>query len=230
MAATLDMRLTPQALGQLDRYLHEIVRWRVRLNLTAARDHRQIVGLEFADALLALVECDFAAGCRVVDVGTGAGLPGIPLRIVRPDLKLTLVEASRRRVAFLEHARSALGLDDVAIEWTRAEEFCHRPDRRETFDRSVERAMARLAVVAELCLPLVRTGGAAVFLKGVRAVHEMGRAEPLITALGGQIVRSAVRTLAATGKERAIIVVCKVSPTPSRYPRGTAQQGRFSGK
>lgn len=225
-ASALGLHVTDLALEQFDRYLREITDWRRRFNLTAARDAAQITGLHFVDSLLALSACEFPEGCSVADVGSGAGFPGIPLKIVRPDLKLTLVESSRRRVAFLEHVRSVLGLDDMEIEWVRAEEFGHRPDRREAHDRSVERATARLAVAVELCLPLVRHGGAAVLLKGPRVVNELGPALPLVAALGGRVVGSDIRPLPGTDRRRAVIVVGKIAPSAPRFPRSVSHLGR----
>lgn len=224
-AAGAGLRLTEHALALFDRYLREILAWRTRVNLIPAADAAQIVGLHLIDALTALSACDFPRGCRVVDVGSGAGLPGLPLKILRPDLRVTLIEASRRRVGFLEHARSVLDLTDVEIEWTRAEEFGRRPDRREAYDRSVERATARLAVAAELCLPLVRLGGTAVFLKGSRVVAEVDRLRALIETLGGRVVRTDTRALPRVAQERAAVVIGKAGRTPSKFPRNAAHQG-----
>lgn len=225
-ASGLGVPLDERALARFDRYLGEILHWRRRINLTSASDAAQVISLHFVDALLALSVCDFPERCRVADVGSGAGLPGIPIKIARPHLHLTLIEASRRRVAFLEHVRVATGLDDLEIEWARAEEFGRREERREEYDRSVERATARLSVAAELCLPLVRPGGAAVFLKGPRVLGELEKARPLIAAVGGEIAHSEVRTLPTADRQRAIVVINKVARTPSGYPRSAGRLGR----
>lgn len=226
VSAELVVPLDGPALMRFERYLSEILHWRRRFNLTPTGDPAQIVSLHFADALLALSVGDFPKDCRVVDVGSGAGLPGIPMKIARPDLRMTLVEASRRRIGFLEHLRAVLTLEDIEIEWTRAEDFGQRNDRREVYDRSVERAAARIAVAMELCLPLVRVGGAAVFLKGPRVLEELDRTRSLLTSLGGRIICDEVRALPTTDRERAVIVVGKVAHTPLPYPRSAGRHGR----
>ncbi|HET8679314.1 MAG TPA: 16S rRNA (guanine(527)-N(7))-methyltransferase RsmG [bacterium] len=213
-------------MAKFEQYFIEVLHWRRRINLIPTGDAVQIVNLHCIDALLALSAGEFPKGCRVVDVGSGAGFPGIPLKIARPDLRITLVEASRRRVGFLEHIRPILALEDIEIEWIRAEDFGRRDDQREAYDRSVERAAAPIAVAVELCLPLVRVGGAAVFLKGPRALHELDRTRPLMVSLGGRVIRDEVRALPTMDRERAVIVVDKVAPTPLPYPRSSSRLGR----
>ncbi|HET8679905.1 MAG TPA: 16S rRNA (guanine(527)-N(7))-methyltransferase RsmG [bacterium] len=225
-SAELNVPLDDAALARFERYLDEVLHWRRRLNIIPTGDAVQIVNLYSIDALLALWAADFPQGCRAVDVGSGAGFPGIPMKIARPDLRITLLEASRRRVGFLEHVCAVLTLDDVEIEWVRAEDFGRRSDRRETYDRSVERAAARIAAALELCLPLVRVGGAAVFLKGPRAHGEVARTHPLITGLGGQVISNEISALPTTDNERAVIIVGKVAPTPPLYPRTAGRLGR----
>jgi len=218
-AGTFGLHIDHDRLPLFDRYLRAILAWQGRINLLGTRDPTQIVVLHFVDSLAALAVCDFPVGSALVDVGSGAGLPGIPLKIIRPDLKVTLVESSRRRAGFLEHLRSVLGLMDVDVLWARAEELAASPKRRETFDRSVERAAARFTPAAEMCLPLIKVGGASVFLKGPGVEEELVRAGDLIAALGGRIVRSEVRSLPLMGRRRAAIVIQKVRSTPAKFPR-----------
>lgn len=224
-SAELKIPLDDAALAQFEQYLHEVLHWHRRINLIPTGAPVQVINRHLIDSLLALSAVDFPRLCRVVDVGSGAGFPGIAMKIARPDLRITLVEASRRRVAFLEHLRVLLTLEDIEIVWTRAEDFGRRDDQREAYDRSVERAAARIAAAVELCLPLVRVGGSALFLKGTRVLEALDQARSLITILGGQIVRNEVRTLLTTGTGRAVIVVDKVAPTPLPYPRGAGRLG-----
>ncbi len=224
--AALGLEASGAALDCFDRYLRELLAWKGRLNLTSAANSEEIVGLHFIDSLLALVAWPFPPDCRVVDVGSGAGFPGIPLRLVRQDLRLTLVEASQRRVAFLEHVRSALDLDHVEIVWARAETLAQRAEYRETFGAAVERATARVSAAAELCLPFVVVGGAAILLKGPRASDETRDAAPLVSRLGGTIESAENRLLPTTDRRRVAVVVRKVRATPQAYPRRAAHLGR----
>ncbi len=218
-ASLLGLELSPDAIDLFGRFLRELLAWGARLNLTGAHDAAQVEGLHFLDSLLPLAACPMPRGCRVVDVGSGAGLPGVPLKIARPDLHLTLVESSRRRVAFLEHLRLTLGLTDIAVRWARAEDLGHDPGFREVFDIALSRAAARLRAACELCLPLVCMGGAAVLLRGPRVSEEIRAAEPLVHDLGGSVEACALRDLPTTDRRRAALVIRKERPTPALYPR-----------
>ncbi len=215
----LGLQISPQASERFDAYLREVLAWASRIGLTASITAPEVVGLHFVDSLLPLAIWDFPPGCRVVDVGSGAGFPGMPLKVARPDLRLTLVDASRRRVAFLERLRATLGLDEVEIVWGRAEELGHHSEHRSAYERSVERATARLGVSAELCLPLVRPGGASIFLKGPTVYQELSRAGPLIEALGGRVEACVARPLPTTDRRRVTVVISKVRAPASRFPR-----------
>lgn len=223
--ASLGLQASTAALDCFDRYLRELLEWRGRLNLTGAKNAGEIVGLHFIDSLLPLAVHPFPPDCRVIDVGSGAGFPGVPLRLMRPDLRFTLVEASRRRVAFLEHVQSVLHLEDVEIVWARAEILARRPEHREAFGAAVERATARVAAAAELSLPFVAVGGAAILLKGPRVSGETGAAAALISRLGGVIESSGECALPTTKHRRVTIVVRKVQATPEGFPRRSSRLG-----
>lgn len=215
----LGLNLTPEALDQFDRYLAEILRWRTRVNLVAASDPLEIVTRHFVDSLLPLAVWEPPEGARLVDVGAGAGFPGMPLKIVRPDLAVVLVEAGRRRVAFLEHLSGVLGLDDVRIVWARAESLARTSGFRDGFDVASERATAPLASSAELCLPLVRVGGVAVLLKGPAAIGALRQADVLLTQLGARIERIDERDLPGSGARRVTLILRKERSTPDTFPR-----------
>jgi len=161
---------------------------------------------------------------RLVDVGSGGGLPGLPLRIARPDLELTLLEANHRKAAFLVQAAARLGLDGVEVLAERAEDAGRDPRHRETFDVAVARALAPMPVLAELCLPLVRVGGRLLAMK-TDAAAEAAAAEPAIRRLGGELVEVG----AAASEARSlgeVVVVAKVAPTPAEFPRRPGVPGR----
>ncbi len=224
-AALLGITLSPDALDRFERLLQEVLSWNERLNLTAAASADQVEGLHFLDSLLPLVACAVPPGCRVVDVGSGAGFPGVPMKIVRPDLRVVLVEASRRRVAFLEYLRGALDLPDVEIRWARAEVLGHEAGFRESFSLAVSRAAAPLGATCELCLPLVELGGAAVLLRGPKVTEEVTADGRLLEALGGAVVSCALRTLPTTDRQRAALVLRKQRPTPPEFPRSGRRLG-----
>jgi 16S rRNA (guanine527-N7)-methyltransferase len=217
--------LGPLALERFERYLEEILAWKERLNLTGARGANEIVRLHFLDSLLALTVHDIRPGSRVVDVGSGAGFPGVPLKIARPDIVLTLVESSRRRVAFLEHLRTVLEMPDLDVAWARAEALARNPEYRESFGCALERAVAAVGLAAELCLPLVAVGGAAVLLKGPSAAPEVEAASLLIAALGGSTGKCERMSLPGTDRRRVAVVLHKKANTPLQFPRPRRRMG-----
>ncbi len=153
---------------------------------------------------------------RVVDVGSGGGLPGLPLKIARPDLSVTLVEADQSKAAFLVQACAKLGLTDVEVLTKRAEELGHEPRHREAFDLAVARALAPMPVLAELCLPLVRVGGRLLAQKTNK--EEVAQAEHAIELLGGS-VDAIVAASSTARRSGTVVIVSKVKPTPAAYPR-----------
>lgn len=215
--------LTGRQLDLFVRYGELLLQWNERLNLTAITEPEEIVTKHFMDSLSVLVALDPLAGdgsLTVIDVGTGGGFPGIPLKIARPQWRVTLLEATRKKTDFLEMAVGDLGLEGVTVLWGRAEEVAHLPDHRERYDAAVARAVAELAALAELCLPFVRVGGRFVAQKGARVTDEVDRARRALEVLGGHLLaieRPAIPGL--EGEERALVVVEKAAPTPDRYPR-----------
>ncbi|MGH7903521.1 MAG: 16S rRNA (guanine(527)-N(7))-methyltransferase RsmG [Candidatus Dormibacteraceae bacterium] len=154
---------------------------------------------------------------RVADVGSGGGLPGLPLKIARPDLELVMIESNRRRAAFLVATTARLGLAGVTVVGLRAEDAGREPSLRETFDAVTVRALAPMAVLAELCLPLLRVGGRLLAMK-VEAMAEVTAAGPAIRELGGRLLAVAAAPTAARSRGQ-VVVVAKVAPCPDRYPR-----------
>jgi len=204
-------------------YYEELMAWNARLNLTAITGCRQVQIRHFLDSLSCLLVLDrwlpSHAPPRVIDVGTGAGFPGLVLELVRPDWNLTLVDSARKKVRFLEHMVQVLQLSKVATLWARAEELGQDLAHREQYNVALGRAVADLSVLAEYLLPFCRVGGVMVAPKGLKVKAEVRAAQQAIGALGGRVVE--VRRVDVPGLDEAryLVVVEKTTRTPARYPR-----------
>jgi 16S rRNA (guanine527-N7)-methyltransferase len=193
-----------------------------RFNLTSVHDPAGIERRHLLESLTLVRWLEdrgaLPPGAMVVDVGSGGGLPGIPLAVVRPDLKITLLEATRKKADFLQETASRLTLERVTVLAARAEEAGHSPDHRERYDLAVARAVAPLAALAELTLPLVRTGGRLAAVKGSRVAEEVAGARTAIERCGGQIERIEP-LVTASGDPLFVVLAVKVAPTPPGLPR-----------
>ena len=221
-ASNLGLSLNTGHVKALEAYYDELIEWNQRFNLTAITDRNGILIRHFLDSiscLAALSPTELSAGTRVIDVGTGAGFPGIPLKIVCPDICLTLLEATGKKVTFLEHVVELLGLQDVTVIKGRAEELGHDPQHRERYDWAIARAVAEMPVLAEYLLPLVMVGGGVLAQKGEMAVAETRRAESAIRTLGGHVRRLIPVELRGLTETRYLIVIDKIAATPEKYPR-----------
>lgn len=220
--------LDPSQLERFDRY-SALLRERNRtVNLTAIVEPEAIATKHFLDSLTLLVARPPAERARVIDVGTGAGFPGVPLAIARSDLRVTLVESVGKKVQFLGDLLGALGIKNVSIVHARAEEIARDAAHREHYDVAVVRALPVLATNLELLLPLCRVGGDAVAFKG-RIDAELGPAERAARALGGEIVRvvtTAELSLADVLPGRCLVIAAKRRASPLRFPRGAAELKR----
>lgn len=212
-----EMGLTPaaEALPRFRQYYTMLEARNQVMNLTAITGEDASARLHFLDSAAALLAMPLA-GKRVIDVGTGAGFPGLPLKIVEPSVSLTLLDSLQKRVCFLQEVCDALGLRDVECVHARAEE-CGA--RREQYDCAVSRAVARLNVLCELCLPYVKVGGAFLALKGPAVTEELDGAQKAISLLGGRA--ETVLDYAVPGEDlhHNIVVIRKIAPTPKKYPR-----------
>ena len=208
--------LPAEGVPSLLRYGELLVETNKVMNLTAITDPEEIASLHFLDSAALLTLEDFR-NKSVVDVGTGAGFPGLPLRILEPTIRLTLLDSLGKRIQFLNRVCQELELTDVACVHGRAEEFA--AEHRESFDLAVSRAVAALPVLCELCLPLVRPGGKFLAMKSVDSDQELAAAGHAIEILGGAV--SGVRDYAIPGTEvrHRLILVEKVKKTPEKYPR-----------
>ena len=220
-AKKLGLELRPQQLEQFVIYYRELVDWNQRVNLTAITDYEDVQVKHFLDSLsvaLALKQ-PIGGGFRVIDVGTGAGLPGVPLKILWPDIKLTLLEATAKKAEFLRHLKHRLGLDNVEIVVGRAEDIAHEAGHREKFELVLSRAVASLPTLTELTLPFCAVGGSFVAQKKGSVDREISQAARAIDLLGGNLREMRKLELEEFPDERWLIVIDKVSPTPQKYPR-----------
>jgi 16S rRNA (guanine527-N7)-methyltransferase len=218
----LGFKLSDNHLAAFRVCYRELVDWNQRFNLTAITDWDSVLVRHFLDSLSclkALPRTDLAGGARVVDVGTGAGFPGLALKIVCPEMRLTLLEATRKKVAFLEHMVRELELKDVEVIHGRAEKLGQDVPHREQYDWALARAVAEMPTLAEYLLPLVRVGGTALAQKGEGAAAEVHGAEAAIMTLGGRVRQLVPVELRGLAETRYLVVVDKVAATPEKYPR-----------
>ncbi len=221
-AGELGISLSDHHLAAFTTCYEALVEWNERFNLTAIIDWEAVLIRHFLDSLSclkAVPPSELSAGARVIDVGTGAGYPGIPLKIVCPGLRLTLLEATHKKVTFLEHLISELRLNDVRAVHARSEELGQEPAHREQYDWALARAVAKMPTLAEYLLPLVRIGGATLAQKGQDAPAEVHDARHAISALGGEVRQLVPVELRGLAETRYLVVVDKVASTPERYPR-----------
>ncbi len=217
-------------MAAFERYLELIIEGNRRANLTAIVDPAQIRLRHFLDSLTiaAAIEPDRISGSRVLDVGSGAGLPGVALAIALPGCRVTLLEATGKKASFLEHVRSELALCDLAVIRDRAETAAHLPGVRESFDIVVSRGVARLSTLVELTMPFCRIGGLFVGYKGREAEAELDAAARALDATGaGEPAVVRVDTaIIGEGRDARLVVVPKRAPSPERFPRREGVPGR----
>jgi len=215
----LGLHLTRAQRSALSLYERELVDWNARFNLTAIRDPQEIHIKHFLDSLTcSLVLREKSIG-RMIDIGTGAGFPGIPVKILYPNIQLTLVESVGKKAEFCRHVVRILDLQGVEVVQERAESLGQNPSHREQYDWAVARAVAILPVLAEYLLPLVRVGGSMLAMKGESGPAEAHSAERALRVLGGHLRQLLPVTLPGVAEERYLVVIDKVAATPNGYPR-----------
>jgi len=199
-------------------YKREIEKWNERVNLTSIEGEDEFIIKHLIDSLILLKKIEIAPGARVIDVGTGAGFPGIPLKLKRKDLKVYLMDSNRKKAEFLENAIKNLGLKETYVLCGRAESLGKKPEYRENYDLVVARAVSSLNVLSEYCLPFARIGGLFVAMKGREPEKELVEARDAVEVLGGKI-KEVVQYELPEGLQRSLILVEKVKETPEKYPR-----------
>ena len=221
-AKKLGLRLSPRQLEQFQTYYQELLDWNKRVNLTRITGYEEVQIKHFLDSLTVTLTWQppiVNAGFRLIDVGTGAGIPGIPLKILLPDIRLTLLDSVAKKAAFLHHIRQKLGLDNVEIVVGRAEEIAHQPKYREKFDIVLSRGVAPLVTLVELTLPFCLIGGSFIAQKKGAIGQEISQASRAISLLGGKLREVKKVNLEEFTDERRLIIIDKITPTPQLYPR-----------
>jgi len=218
----LGLQLTTEQLAAFERYKHELIEWNSRFNLTAIRDENGIEIKHFLDSLTCILAFEPSSPPRsLIDVGTGAGFPGIPLKLIYPHMRLTLVESIQKKAGFCQHVVETLGLRQVTVLAQRAEDVGQDPQHREAYDVATGRAVAPMPTLVEYLLPLVRIGGMVIMQKGENAPAETQQSEKVIARLGGQLRKIMPIALPAVVEDRYLVVLDKVAQTPAEYPRRT---------
>ncbi len=217
-----DIELTDEQVLKLTRYYELLIEWNEKMNLTALTEPQDVALKHFCDSILLLKYADIPSESSLIDVGTGAGFPSVPIKIVRPDIKLCLLDSLNKRLTFLNEVVNELGLEDVKIVHARAEDGARKADLREKFDFVTSRAVAQLNVLSEYCLPYVKINGAFLAMKGKYSEEEISNAKSAIKTLGGKTVKVDTYNL-ADSSERTIINIKKIAHTDKKYPRTSAK-------
>lgn len=213
------LNLTDSHLDLFQKYYDLLLEWNEKINLTAITEPTEVAIKHFIDSLTCLAVLDIPVGSSMVDIGTGAGFPGIPLKIYRPDLKITLMDSLNKRISFLNLTIDSLGLSEIKTVHARAEDFGQNTVYREKFDFAISRAVARLAVLAEFCLPAVKVNGYFISQKGPDMQAEAKEANRAIKTLGGHLQRVENLHLPILKDGRSFIIIKKDKSTPKAYPR-----------
>ena len=219
--AEFDMQLDDLAVNRLCTYNELLTEWNEKINLTALTAPEDVALKHFTDSLMLLRYIDIEKDACVIDVGTGAGFPGLVLKIARPDIRLTLLDSLQKRLTFLDTVCRALDIEDVELIHSRAEDGS-RTKLRDSFDIAVSRAVASMNTLCEYDMPYVRVGGRFIAMKGKDADKELADAQNAIKELGGKLIAKHDFILGSAG-ERSVIEIEKLSPTPERYPRKSKQ-------
>lgn len=212
----LKMAVSEKQIEQLVQYAKMLTEWNEKVNLTAITEPIEIAEKHFLDCAMCLKT---GVSGKVIDVGTGAGFPGLVLKILKPDMELCLLDSLQKRIAFLEAVSESLGLTGISFVHARAEDGGRDVALRETFDFAVARAVANLSTLSEYCLPFVRVGGSFVAMKGPKAAEEMEQAKNAVLKLGGTFFDVCEEKIPETCYEHVIITIKKVRPTSAQFPR-----------
>lgn len=210
-----NLDLSEKQIEQFDIYMNFLLEENQKYNLTAITDKKEIVIKHFVDSVLPL--CEISQNASVIDVGTGAGFPGVPLKILRPDIKLTLLDSLQKRINFLNLLLGKLGINGVTTIHSRAEDFAFK--NREKFDIALSRAVASVPTLSEYLLPFVKVNGKVLMYKGSSAEEELSIGEKAILTLGGKVEKILNFALNEVDSQRKIIVINKINKTDKKYPR-----------
>ena len=215
----LGIVLTDQQKKQFDQYYELLTEWNKVMNLTGITDYDEVNLKHFTDSLTIVKICNMNQAESLIDIGTGAGFPGIPLKIVYPHLRVVLLDSLSKRIKFLDEVIRVLGLENIETIHGRAEDFAKKKEYREGFDLCVSRAVANLSTLSEYCLPFVKVGGSFISYKSGEADEEIRQAEYAVKVLGGKISGVEKFQLPGTDMGRALVNLKKIKTTPKKFPR-----------
>jgi 16S rRNA (guanine527-N7)-methyltransferase len=218
-AAAIDVALTDEQAAQIAAYAALLADWNARFNLTAITDEQSVLALHFIDSLTILRALPERSGIALLDVGTGAGFPGLVLKIARPDLRVTVIDSTAKKIAFCQEVIRTLPLKGARALHMRSEEFAHARSERGRYDVVTARAVAALPTLVEYLLPFVAVGGVCIAMKGSVAAEEAAAAANAIQMLGGRLRRIEPVALPGLQDKRALVLIDKIAPTPGRFPR-----------
>ena len=213
----LNLNLSVEQKLKFYKYMNMLLEWNSKINLTAITDPEEIILKHFIDSLT--IYKNLTRGAKIVDVGTGAGFPGIPLAIIDENLKFTLVDSLNKRLIFLSEVKRELKLDNLEIIHSRAEEIGQNKNYREKFDIATSRAVANLSTLSEYLLPLIKISGKCICMKATNIEEEINQAKDAIEILGGKIIDIEKFKLPQSDIDRTIITISKIKSTPNKYPR-----------
>lgn len=222
-AKAMGWKVSAAQVDQFQTYMELLLEWNEKMNLTAITQPEEVVEKHFLDSLTLLAWPKLKQGAKVIDVGTGAGFPGLPLRILEPSLQLTLLDSLGKRVNWLASVCNTLGLEGVECLHARAEEQALVDGYRDGFDYAVSRAVASLELLCELCLPYLKVGGRFLAMKGVDSGEEINHAARCISILGGRLLPSVDYVIPGANVRHRVVLVEKCTPTPNGYPRRWAK-------
>ena len=215
----LNLSLTDNEINQFLKYYDLLIDWNNRMNLTAITEYEDVVRKHFADSLAIVQSGKITGKEKIIDIGTGAGFPGIPLKIMYPELEITLLDSLNKRIKFLNEVITRLELTKITAIHGRAEEYARQKGIRESFDLAVSRAVANLSTLSEYCIPYVRKGGAFIAYKSGNIQEESINAKKAIAKLGGKQEDVILFNLPGTGDPRSLVIVEKIANCPGKYPR-----------
>jgi len=221
-AQKMGINLQKEQIKKFSRYLELLSQWNQKINLTSLKTSREIIIKHFLDSISCIKVISKyidTEGIRVIDVGTGAGFPGVPIKITCPSISLSLLEARKKKTIFLEKLGEEMNFQQVEVLNGRAEAFGKYPEHREKYDIALSRAVAHLSTLSEYCLPLVRVGGLFVAQKGRSYKEEIDKALKTVRLLGGELIGVENIRIPFINQERYLLVIKKIKDTPSKYPR-----------